>query len=61
MDVRPPMATGLDLVLFRYDVSVADLLHAVETEVGLLVEHRGPVGVGGDVDMLQCESLVGRF
>lgn len=60
MYVRPPVSSCLDLVLFRDDVAVANLLGAVQAEVGLFVDLGGAVGVGRDVFVLACEHFHAR-
>ena len=48
MDVGPPVAPGLVVVLGGDVVAKADARGAVEALVGLFVDLAGAVGVGGD-------------
>lgn len=48
VDVGPPEAAGLVVVLFRYRVAEADAGAAVQAPVRLLVDPALAVGVGGD-------------
>lgn len=57
MHVGAPVAARLDLVPLGHDVAEADLLRAVQAEVGLLVPHRGPVGVRRDGAVLEGQAL----
>ena len=59
--VRSPVSAGLDLVPLRDHVSEADLLHAVQAEVGLLVPSRGAVWVRWDGAVFECQALLCRL
>jgi len=49
MHIRSPVSSCFDFVLFRDHVPVTDLLMSVKTEVGLFVDLRRAIGVGGYV------------
>lgn len=61
MYIGTPVPPCLDLVLLRDNVPETDFLGAVETEVGLFVELRGPVGIGRHGTVLEFEALFGGF